>query len=176
MLGNHLPEIVIAGAIVCVVLYYLFQRKRAPVRKVQHDYFSRLWLWPPGSHTRWEAEVDVSLPGADKKVGFHSETTHEAVGTEDPTEAEVAFCKKWMNDLDSLFEFTKPGIEEAWKDWVKTQMPERWQSALTLDGFSVPKDGDMNEPWGVTWFCRPAGHFFCIEVRGGEASLASVDG
>ena len=176
MLGNHLPEIVIVGAIACAVLYYLLQRRRAPVRKMQHDYFNRLWLWPPGSHTRWEAEVDVSLPGADKKVGFHSETTHEAVAPEDPTETEVAFCKKWMNDLEGLFEFTKPGIEEAWKDWVKTEMPERWQSALTLDGFSVPKDGDMNEPWGVTWFCQPAGHFFCIEVRDGKASLASVDG
>lgn len=176
MLENHLPELVVAGVVICAVMYYLFQRKELPVRKVTHEYFSRLWLWPPGAHTRWEAEVDVALPGVDKKVGFHSETTYEDVAAECPTDAEVAFCKRWMNDLEGLFAFTRPSIEEAWKDWVKKEMPEKWQSALSLDGFSVPRDGDIEQPWSVTWFCEPAGHYFSIKICDGRPSLESVDG
>jgi hypothetical protein len=157
-------------------VYYLLELKKAPVRKVTHEYFNRLWLWPPGSHTRWEAEVDVALHRADKKVGFHSESTHEEVAAEWPTDAEVAFCRRWMSDLDGLLAFTRPGVEEAWKDWFKQDLPESWQSALILDGFSVPKDGDINQPWGVMWFCEAAGHYFSIKVRDGRASLESIDG
>ena len=176
MLENHLLELIIGGAIVCAVVYYLLQPKQAPVRKAPHDYFNRLWLWPPGSHTRWEAEIDVTVPKADKKVGFHSETTHGEVGAEQPTDAEVSFCKRWMDDLDGLLAFTRPGVEEAWKNWFKKDLPDTWQSALTLDGFSVPKDGDTKQPWGVTWFCEPAGHYFNIRIRDGKASLESIDG
>lgn len=171
-----LPVLIVIGAIVSAVLYYLFQRKNDPVRKVSHEYFNRVWLWPPGSHTRWEAELDLAMPGADKKVGFHSETTHEEVNLEGPSDKEVAFCKGWMVNLDELFQLTKPAIEKAWNDWVKKEMPNDWRSVLSLDGLSVPKDGDIKKPWGVTYFCEPAGHYFCIDIRDGKASLASVDG
>jgi hypothetical protein len=168
--------IVVAGAVTVAVVYYLVRRKNDPARKVPHEYFRRLWIWPPGSHTRWEAEIDVTIPGADKKVGFHSEALHDQVSAEGPTETEVAFCKHQMSNLNELFEFTKSAIAEAWKDWGKGEMPKDWTTFLKLDGFSVPKDGNINEPWGVAWFCEPAGHYFMIEVRGGKPSLASVDG
>ena len=170
------PTLILAGAFVCSVIYYLIRRRIDPVRKVPHEYFSRLWLWPPGSHARWEAEVDVALAGANKKVGFHSATTHQDVMAEGPTDAEVRFCKQHMANLSGLFRLTKPAVDEAWKDWVKGEMPEDWTTVLSLDGFSVPKDGNAKEPWGVTWFCHPAGHFFSIEFREGEPVLASVDG
>jgi hypothetical protein len=173
---TELPALVVAGAIAIAVIYYLIQRKNDPVNKIPHEYFQRLWIWPPGSHTRWEAEVDVTIPGADKKVGFHSETLHDQVNAEGPTEAEVAFCKHQMSNLNELFELTKPAVLEAWKDWGKGEFPKDWTTVLRLDGLSVPKDGNIKEPWGLAWFCDPAGHYFMIEMRDGKASLASVDG
>lgn len=149
-------------------------RTKRGATTVQHDYFDRLWLWPPGYHTRWEAEL--SVPGTSKTVGFHSETTHETVPFDGPTEAEVAFCKRWMSDGNALFEFTRPAIEVAWKDWVETAMPEQWQTALSLNGLSVPDDGDIKQPWGVTWFCEPVGHYISIAIRDGLPFLESVDG
>jgi hypothetical protein len=173
---TDLAWLLVVGAIAVAVIYYLIQRKRDPVRKVSHEYFQRLWIWPPGSHTRWEAEIDVAIPGADKKVGIYSETLHDQVPAEGPTEAEVAFCKHQMNNLNGLFDLTRPAIAKAWKDWGKGEMPNDWTTVLKLDGFSVPKDGNVKEAWGVAWFCEPAGHFFMIELREGKASLASVDG
>jgi hypothetical protein len=164
------------GLSVIGVFVYALQRRRNPIRKVPHEYFSRLWLCPPGSHTRWEAELDEPGSGADGKVGFHAETTHEEVEIDGPTDAEVDFCKKWMLNLDELFRLTKPAIEEAWKDWGQGEMPSDWRTFLTLDGFSVPENGDPENQWGVTYFCKPAGHYFSIELREGKAILETVDG
>jgi hypothetical protein len=118
----------------------------------------------------------VAVRGADETVGFHSEALHDQVSEEGPTDAEVAFCKRQMSNLNELFELTKPAIAEAGKDWGKGEMPKDWATFLRLDGLSVPKDGNANEPWGVTWFCDPARHFFMIDVRNGKPSLTSVDG
>lgn len=164
------------GTIAIGVIAYMVQRRRNPVRRVEHEYFGRLWLWPPGSHTRWEAELDQSTPGVDARVGFHSETTHDEVDLETPTDSEVAFCERWMLNLDDLFLLMKPAIEEAWKDCVKEEMPHDWRHVLSLNGFSVPKDGDPMKVWSVTYFCMPAGRYFNIEVRGGKSTLESVDG
>lgn len=171
-----LPMLIVGGAILCAVVYYLLQRKKDTVRKIEDSYFSRVWLWPPDSHTRWEAELDVAIAGVDKTVGFHSETTHEEFDGEGPTEAEVAFCKARLADLDGLFQLSKPAVEEAWSEWVKKEMPKDWRAFLSLDGFSAPKNGDLMQPWGVTYFCEPAGHYISIEFRDGKPSLASVDG
>lgn len=146
------------------------------MRQVSHEYFSRVWLWPQGSHTRWEAELDSAFPGTDKIVGFHSETLHDEVAEPNPTEEEVAFAKARMSDLDELFENARPAIEEAWRQWVKKEMPSDWRTVLSLDGFSVPRDGDMLQPWGITYFCEPVRHYFSIDFREGKASLASIDG
>ena len=173
---TELPSLIIAGAIGATVVYYLIQRKNDPIKKVPHDYFHRLWIYPPGSHTRWEAELDVEIPGADKKVGFFSATLHDQVAAEGPTDAEVAFCKRLMGNLNELFELTQPAVAEAWNDWGKDEFPTDWTTVLKLDGLSVPKDGNIKEPWGVTWFCDPAGHYFAIELRDGKAWLESVDG
>ncbi|NEZ02552.1 hypothetical protein G4Y73_00140 [Wenzhouxiangella sp. XN201] len=166
-----LLELMAIGAII-----YIVRGKRNPVRRVEHEYFNRLWLWPPGSHTRWEAELDQSTPEADSRVGFHAETTHDEVDLESPTDNEVVFCESWMSNLDDLFLLTKPAIEKAWKDWIEEEMPSNWRHVFSLDGFSVPKDGDPMNVWSVTYFCKPAGRYFNIEIRGGKPTLESVDG
>ena len=170
------PKYLVVAAVVAGVIYFLTLRSKSPVRKVPHEYFKRLWIWPPGSHTRWEAEVDASVAGTDKTVGMHSEALHDQVSTEGPTEAEVAFCKRQIGDLNGLFELTRPAIAEGWKQWAEGEIPQDWATVLTLDGFSVPKDGNVSEPWGVTWYCEPAGHYFSIDVRGGRPTLSSNDG
>jgi hypothetical protein len=172
----NVPVLIVAATVACAVAYYLVRREKNPVRKIPHGYFDRLWIWPPGSHTRWEAELELMIAGADKTVSFCSETLHEEVAAEGPTEEEIAFCKARVADLDEMFQITKPAIEEAWSAWVRKDMPKDWKDALSLDGLSVPKNGDVNQPWGVTYFCEPAGHYFSIDLREGRASLASVDG
>src|SRR5262245_38057563 len=153
---SDLTVIMLALAIAGAFVYYLFRRQKTPVRKIPHEYFNRLWIWPPGSHTRWEAELNLTIPGIDKKVGLHAEATHEDVTAEGPTTEELAFCKARIANLDELFQIAKPAIEEAWHAWVKKDMPDNWREELLLDGISIPKNGDIKQPWGITYFCKPA--------------------
>jgi hypothetical protein len=176
MKSPEFPILVVIGAICAAVIYYLINQRKERVVTLEHPYFSRLWLWPPGSHTRWEAELDLGLPGADEKIGFSAEATHDEVNIDAPTEAEVAFCKDRIADLDRLFELSRPAIEEGWNTWVKKEMPKDWRTVLSLNGLSAPRDGDINKPWGVTYFCEPAGHYFSIAFRDGKPHLESVDG
>jgi len=173
---TELPSLIVAGAIGFAVVFYLLRGKNCRARRAPHDYFQRLWICRHGSGTRWEAELDVEIPGADRTVGFHSAALHDQVAVEGPTDPEVAFCKRAMENLNELFELTRPAIEEAWTEWGEGKLPEDWTTVLKLDGLSVPSDGNIKEPWSVVWFCNPAGHYFVIELRGGKASLASIDG
>lgn len=172
----NFPYVMVAAAIFVAVAYYLADRKKQRVVRIEHPYFSRVWLWPPGSHTRWEAELDLSLPGVDEKVGFSAETLHGERELDGPTEAEVAFCKEHMAELDRLFELCRPAIAAGWKAWVKEEMPKDWKTALSLNGFSVPENGDIKKPWSITYFCKPARHYFYIVFRDGRPQLESVDG
>lgn len=168
--------IIILGLLVVGVIIVLMRAKRSPVQQIPHEYFDRLWILPPGSYARWEAELDMSTAGIDGNVGFHSKVHQEADEAEGPTEKETAFCKEWMSKLDELFLLTKTAIEDAWKDWVNEDMPADWRDVLSLDGISVPAEGDFLNAWGVTYFCKPAGHYFSIEILEGKAVLESVDG
>jgi hypothetical protein len=109
-------------------------------------------------------------------VGLFAETTHEELAIESPTDAEVAFCRRWLGDLDGLFELARPGLDKGWNDWFSTDSPAAWRGNFKLEGFSVPKDGDPRNPWQMTWLCEPAKHSFNIEMRDGKSSLASIDG
>lgn len=147
------PVIIITlGLLVVGVIIVLMRAKRSPVQQIPHEYFDRLWILPPGSYARWEAELDMSTAGIDGNVGFHSKVHQEADEAEGPTEKETAFCKEWMSKLDELFLLTKPAIEDAWKDWVNEDMPADWRDVLSLDGISVPAEGDFFECVGCYVF------------------------
>ena len=171
-----LPLLIVGAAVAAAIVFFFLQPKEPRPRKVPHDYFDRLWLWPSGSHTRWEAEVDLVVPGVEKMVGLHAETTHEDLSTEEPSDAEVAFCQKWLADLDGLFQLAQPAIEGIWSDWVDHAIPADWRADLLLVGLSAPLNGDGDHPWEVSYFCGPAAHYFTVEMRGGKAVSLSVDG
>jgi hypothetical protein len=165
------PVIVALIAVGCAVLYFLFQKRKEPVRKVPHEYFSRVWLWPPGSHTRWEAELDAGPPGTSKTIGFYAEALNDEASTPGPTDAEVTFCKERLSRLDELFELCKPAIAKAWHARSIFPTPDDWRSDYVLDGLSAPKDGDPRNPWGVSYYCSSAGRTVSVEFRNGEPHL-----
>ncbi|MEQ5834939.1 hypothetical protein [Marinobacter sp. NFXS9] len=163
-------------AVLFGLIYWFRNRGSGKVTKTNHQYFSRLWLWPKGEHTRWEAEFDLDSELSDKTVGLHAEDNYETCGNPEPTSDEVAFAKHYLSDLELLFPLVESGVRQGWKDWFNEDLPECWQKEFVVDGFSVPRNGNARDTWGITLFCEKAGHYFCLVVENGVSTLESIDG
>jgi len=171
---NIYPYLV--GTVVVLVIAVAFYRNRqSSPRQSPHPFFTRLWLLPPGEYARWEAELDT-VSGGGNKIGFNAASTHAEVSANEPTESEVQFCKDQIAHLDELRAFAEPVLCEAWRSVKGDTPPPDWRAALTLDGISVPRDGNRSNPWGLTYYCEPLGHYIVIDVRDGRPNLSSIDG
>ena len=60
--------------------------------------------------------------------------------------------------------------------WTKEPFPSDWRLSFTLDGFSVPRHGDVDGKWDVCYFAAPTGHFFTAQFDGGRVTRVVVDG
>ena len=163
-------------AIIFGTIYWFQNRSDEKVIKVDHDFFSRLWLWPKGEYTRWEAEYDLVSNHSEGTIGLHAEDNYETLDAPEPTNEEVEFSKKYLTNLELLFPIVVSGVEKGWSEWFHQELPEDWQSQFIVDGFSVPINGNINNKWGVTLFCKKAGHYFSLIVDGGVSTLESIDG
>ena len=143
----------------------------------EHNYFSRLWLWPEGDYTRWEAEFDSESIFADNGIiALYAEDNYKVVLDPEPTKEEIAFCEKYLSDLSLLFSVAHEGVRLGWKEWFNEELPVNWKNKFKINGFSVPVKGDFNSYWLITIYCPKAGHYFNIGLEKGKANLESVDG
>ncbi len=163
-------------AIILGLVYWFKNRSGEKVIKTNHEYFSRLWLWPKGEHTRWEAEFDIESKLSNKTVGLHAEDNYEVCVTPEPTSEEVDFAKHYLSNLELLFPLLEQGVRQGWKEWFKEELPDGWQQEFVINGFSVPRNGDSMGNWGITLFCNKAGHYFCLAIENGISRLESIDG
>ncbi|WP_041522009.1 hypothetical protein [Gilvimarinus agarilyticus] len=129
------------------LIYWYRSRGSGKVIKTNHEYFSRLWLWPKGEHTRWEAEFDLESELSAKTVGLYAEDNYETCVNPEPTSDEVVFAKHYLSDLELLFPLVESSVREGWKDWFKEDLPECWKKEFVVDGFSVPRDGNAIDAW-----------------------------
>ena len=91
------------------------------------SYFSRLFLWPEGEHTRWEAEQEVESGLADGVVSVLAEDNYQQVADPQPSAAELAFSKRFLGNLSLLFPYAQSGIQQGWESWFKEELPANWQ-------------------------------------------------
>ncbi|QIZ84941.1 hypothetical protein HF888_12240 [Bermanella marisrubri] len=168
--------ILIIIATIVGALYWFQNRNREKVVVADHDFFSRLWLWPKGEHTRWEAEYDLISKYSNGTIGLHAEDNYETLSDAEPTIEEVEFSKKYITNLERLFPIVVSGVEEGWFEWFREELPKEWESHFIVDGFSVPLNGNIENKWSVNLFCKKAGHYFCLNVEGGVSTLESIDG
>jgi hypothetical protein len=47
---------------------------------------------------------------------------------------------------------------------------------LDLEGLSIPNGGERSRDWEITYFVRPANHWFTARIVDGRAASAYVDG
>lgn len=163
-------------AIVFGIIYWFRNRGGEKVIIKDHEYFSRLWLWPKGEHTRWEAEYDIQSQYTDGTVGLHAQDNYETSETPEPTVDEVQFSKRYLSDLRLLYPLVLVGVRQGWKEWFQEELPDNWENEFIVDGFSVPTGGDVTNQWDVTLFCEKADHYFNITIKDSLSQLESIDG
>ena len=163
-------------AIVFGSIYWFRNRTGEKVIITDHEYFSRLWLWPKGEHTRWEAEFNTKSEFSDGTVGIHAQDNYETIDTPEPTEKEIEFSKIYLSDLKRIFPIVGDGVRQGWKEWFQEDLPDNWENEFVVDGFSVPVNGDAQKEWSVMLYCGKAGHYFSIDINNGISELESIDG
>jgi hypothetical protein len=117
----------------------------------------------------WEAEL--SVPGQSQKIGVTMRGTGAG-----PEPSEEAFCRDPLPDVDALFRRCQAAFEPVFAQRASRPFPSAWRDAFVLDGFEVPRQGDLTAPWELCYFVEPAGHYFIAQFVGGEVSDVRVDG
>ena len=140
----------------------LFGRKRP---QLEHPFFGTL-TWMDGY---WEGELTVE--GVPERVGLVVPAPETG-----PVEAQAAFCRSVLNDLDGLFTRCRPVFEGDFEEWSGKPFPTDWRSEFSLVGLGLPERGDDLRPWDVCYFVDAANHYFTAYFEGGRAAYLTVDG
>ena len=140
-------------------------------REATHPYFENLVYFGFKDEQKCYWESELLLPNGQGRIGVTMQGTKNG-----PTEAEVAFCRRTLSDLDGLFAKCRKAFEATYEPWVKAPMPADWRSVMTLDGFWIPRDGDESNDWEVCYFVEPAQHYFTAVFRNGRVERVDVDG
>lgn len=164
-------------AILTVTYAWFGHSKGIKTAITDHAYFTRLWLYEQGKeYTRWEAEQDIQSAFSNGAIGLYAEDNYTVCTAPEPTPQEIAFAKHHISNLALLFQTAYDGAQQGWQAWFQENLPKNWQQEFTIDGFSVPIEGNVNGSWTITLWCKQAGHYFCITVEDGLSRLDSIDG
>ena len=68
-----------------------------------------------------------------------------------PTEQQVEFFERIINDQDQVFSRVARLIEPRYYDFFRTSLPANWREAFKLCGIGVPLDGSETNDWDVTF-------------------------
>lgn len=154
--------VIVAFVTLYATLSWTKSKERGKVTEVKHPYFSRLRYWRTDNHIRWDAEYTTTdSPHANKKVNIRAEDNPE------PTIKELEFCKPYLADLSLLFPIVHDGVKERWEQSFHENLPENWQEKCTIEGFTVPVNGDEENSWRVTLYIKNPGQFFYISIKNG---------
>jgi hypothetical protein len=140
--------------------------------RAHHPYFGDMLLFAfrdrPTSY--WECELQFE----DHTVGI----SVEAPDRKSPSDAQADFARRLLSDIDTVVAQAKPLLAGTLEKWGCGPMPEDWRTALRLEGFTVPENGDSQKPWDVSFssLADTAEHLYTCAFDNGAPTHVSVDG
>ena len=140
-------------------------------RSQNHPYFGEMIYFGDKNLSKCYWEGEVSHKSLTAPIGVTMAGTPAG-----PTPTEEEFCRNIISDLDALFEKCRTAFEPIFVQWAKEKMPANWRESFKLDGFQIPKDGNLNSPWEVCYFAEPTGHYFIAQFENGKVKNVAVDG
>ncbi len=140
-----------------------------PEAYIDHPFFGRMGFFPSKNGDYWECSL--VLDGNDLSIMVDA-------GAAGPSPAQEEFARNILADPGVLFEKVKPLLSLEYERWLRRPLAGSGEEAFALSGFTVPKSGDVLEPWDVSYECpeEPGGHLFTAYFEAGKASHTTVDG
>ena len=81
-----------------------------------------------------------------------------------------------LSDVGILFSMCRDAFSEELANWSEKPIPDNWRESFELDGLSIPKNGDPDNEWDISYFAKPASHYFTAVIRSGHVDHVEVDG
>lgn len=145
---------------------------RKPPIEMNHEYFGRI-LFMRGDKLKtdeyWEAELEIKRTKEPITVLINA-------GKEGPDSKHVAFFKKCVSDLDTLFDKCWPIFEPDFQQWTGKPFSGNWRDDFELMSIEIPREADENNEWTVGYFIDAANHYFTARFISGKPKYNEIDG
>ena len=144
---------------------------RPPI-EMNHEFFGKI-LFMGGDKLKedgyWEAELEIK--GTKEPI-----TVVISAGKQGPDSKHVAFFKKCVSDLDTLFDKCWPIFEPDFQQWAGKPFSGNWRDDFELMSIEIPRETDENNEWAVGYYVNAANHYFTARFIGGKAKYNEIDG
>jgi hypothetical protein len=135
---------------------------------IEHPVFGKLTLRQGKKAPYWMHDSY-----SDSDLAISVETTDE----DPPSDDEVAFYNRIINDLDAAFEMVAPHVVPEYEKWMKRQFPSNWREAFQFAGIGIPLRGNGDNPWDLTFELRAdkKGFLFNCYFENGHVVHIGID-
>ena len=144
---------------------------RPPI-EINHEFFGKI-LFMGGDKLKeddyWEAELEIK--GTKEPI-----TVLINAGKEGPDSKHVAFFKKCVSDLDTLFDKCWPIFEPDFQQWTGKPFSGNWRDDFDLMSIEIPREADENNEWTVGYYIDAANHYFTARFINGRPKYNEIDG
>jgi hypothetical protein len=143
-----------------------------PPVKMNHEFFGKISFVGgdiPDEDDYWEAELEI-------KEMKKPITVLIKTGKEGPTSKHVAFYKKCVSDLDTLFDKCWPIFEPDFQQWSGKPFSGKWRDDFELMSIEIPKEADENNEWTACYYVEAANHYFTACFIDGKPKYNEIDG
>ena len=137
-----------------------------------HPYFGKIYLFAfknrPDSY--WECELNCEGNTIGLCINAPDRTP--------PDDAQVAFAKAILGDVDRAFALAQPVLVAEYEERTKRKVPSQWRDVFQFEGFTVPSGGNDHNDWDLSFLDLhdPAGHMWTCYFEQGEPRYVTMDG
>jgi len=143
-----------------------------PPLEMEHDFFGKIFFMGGDisvANDYWESELKIE--GAKEPL-----TVLINAPKKGPSEDQAAFYKNVISDLDALFNKCWPIFEPDFSPWTNKEFSGDWKEDFELMSIEIPKDGNENNEWSVSYYVDAANHYFTARFENGEPKYNEIDG
>jgi hypothetical protein len=143
-----------------------------PPTEMNHEFFGKILFMGVDKLKEdgyWEGELEIK--GIKEPI-----TVLINAGKEGPDSKYVAFFKKCVSDLDTLFDKCWPIFEPDFQQWTGKPFSGNWRDDFELMSIEIPREANENNEWTVGYYIDAANHYFTARFISGKPKYNEIDG
>ena len=118
----------------------------------------------------WQLNSSVSIHGNDVYISI-------VAGFDGPSDKQVTFFNLFKENLSSEIDLVKPFLLERYESWEEGSISDTFESIFSVEGLTIPKNGDRNNDWSVSFGCRDdESHLYTVHFKNGKPDWCAADG